>query len=755
MIKREIKAFSVALPDGYIYEGQAPIGLLPAMIERGLCTESDAEEGKAVLPEECVFRSETELSEFDIEKRHIYIELSGIYAIAEIFFNGKSCGISASPFRRYLLDVRDKAVLGKNVVEIRCSEPISPKAHLNCYGDRSTEYDTAKRVADFEILNPIGIYVSDTAFISDVSVRQEHTGGKVSLFVSADTVGEKDDVRVVASLSAPSGKIYFGGAYEDNIKIVVSDPELWWPRGYGAQPIYKLTVTLYHGAEVADVYEKKIGLRTVELANGENSVPAVYVNGVKIFSRGGAYVKQKAVSPSVKNAEIESILRLAVGANMNTITVFDENVPLSDFFYNTCDKLGILLWHSLTLPYIAPPAASVFASGVTDAVRDNVKRLASHPSTALIFLDFAETNEKMMRLFKEAIDEFRAVSLRILDPVLKDSAPDVPFIADAYDLFKHDERYLFVKDARFADAMLYALPSECVLKSYLDTGSYNLFSYASESRTNVSECLKMLEHTVSYMKLPSGMSELVYASELATGCEVSRSIKLARTFDKCESAVLRQLNDGRKTVSSSMIDGFGKPKAALKLIAEAYSPVMIDIIPCVNETVFQVTNSTKKDYHGKLVYSLYDTQGTCYVEKRIDIELESGKSVIVETADFSRFVGEKSDSCYIVYELYSEKGIIASGSEHFVPLKHFVFRDPEIAWEISGIGKKFSVKLNSSWYAPAVKVDFEDINVNFNTNFVNLYGKTPVAIDFETSEVVTLGELEKKIRIYTPHGIGR
>ena len=755
MIKRDIKKMSVTLQDGEAYESVAPISLLQAMIQTQKISASDAEDGALELPESCVFTSEIEFSETDASKRYIYIEVSGVLGLGEFFFNGKSCGVISNAHRVYLFDVADKVICGKNVVEIKCSEPFIPRQHLTRYGERSYEYDNAIAVANYAVLKPMSLYVSDCAFINDVQVYQEHENGRVSVFVSAEAIGERDDVRIVASLSAPSGKIYFGGAYDDEIKISVPDPELWWPRGYGAQPMYKLTVTLYHAAEIADVYEKRIGLKNVEILSGEDSVPSFLVNGVKIFSRGASYVEQNAVTACVSNEAVESVIKSVVKANMNTLAVFDRTAPLPEYFYDLCDNFGILVWQSLSLPYIAPPAAGVFAAGVTSAVKDFVKRLSSHPSLAMFFLSFTETDSQMMRLFKDSIEEFRSVSVKILGPVLKEYANNVPFVADPYDVFKYDERYLFEKDAKYAYGTLYALPSEYTLKSYLNEESYNLFSRESEKRTNLPECLVMLENTVKNMKLPSGMSELVYASEVSAGYEIAKSVRRARRMGDCGSSVLRQLNDGKRTVSASLVDYFGKSKATIKFLSEAYASVCLDIVPCVNETEFWLINSAKKDFSGKLIVALYSAEGKCFEEKRIDVSASAGMAYMAEKIDFSRYAKETPERFYITYELYDEKGIIASGSEHFVPVKHFKFVNPEITAEISGMGKRFSVKLNSSCYAYAVKVDFEGVNVNFSSNFVNLYGKTPTVISFETADVTTVEELKNKLKIFSPYSIGR
>ena len=157
----------------------------------------------------------------------------------------------------------------------------------------------------------------------------------------------------------------------------------------------------------------------------------------------------------------------------------------------------------------------------------------------------------------------------------------------------------------------------------------------------------------------------------------------------------------------------------------------------------------------KLIFALYSAEGKCFEEKQIDVFAVASTACMVEKIDFSRHVKENPERFYVTYELYDEKGIIASGSEHFVPIKHFEFSNPEITAEISGMGKRFSVKLNSSCYAYAVKVDFEDENVNFSSNFINLYGKTPVVVSFETADVTTIEELKNKLKIFSPYSIGK
>ena len=74
---------------------------------------------------------------------------------------------------------------------------------------------------------------------------------------------------------------------------MIDNPQLWWPAGYGEQPLYMVKVTLIVNGKEEDCWEKKIGLRTMTVSrekvqNGEEFCHMV--NGVKVFAMGADYI---------------------------------------------------------------------------------------------------------------------------------------------------------------------------------------------------------------------------------------------------------------------------------------------------------------------------------------------------------------------------------------------------------------------------------------------------------------------------------
>ena len=78
-----------------------------------------------------------------------------------------------------------------------------------------------------------------------------------------------------------------GGA--DGCTVAVSDPRLWWPSGYGDQPLYTVTVKLFHQGILQDTWTRRIGLRTLTVAREKDEWGESFchvVNGREDFAMG-------------------------------------------------------------------------------------------------------------------------------------------------------------------------------------------------------------------------------------------------------------------------------------------------------------------------------------------------------------------------------------------------------------------------------------------------------------------------------------
>ena len=73
------------------------------------------------------------------------------------------------------------------------------------------------------------------------------------------------------------------------LAVEIPNPQLWWPNGYGAQPLYEVEVTLKDGKNVLDHRTYKIGLRTDRAPPGTGPVG----QGVHVLCQRCASLRQR------------------------------------------------------------------------------------------------------------------------------------------------------------------------------------------------------------------------------------------------------------------------------------------------------------------------------------------------------------------------------------------------------------------------------------------------------------------------------
>jgi mannosylglycoprotein endo-beta-mannosidase len=127
--------------------------------------------------------------------------------------------------------------------------------------------------------------------------------------------------------------------------IILKDPKLWWPNGYGAQYLYKSTIQfLAAGNKVSDKQDVNVGVREIQSSwNDKTESRQILVNGQKIFIKGGNWIISDAML-RFSDARYDAEVRFHRDMNLNLIRVWGGALVERPEFYNACDKYGLLVF---------------------------------------------------------------------------------------------------------------------------------------------------------------------------------------------------------------------------------------------------------------------------------------------------------------------------------------------------------------------------------------------------------------------------
>lgn len=176
--------------------------------------------------------------------------------------------------------------------------------------------------------------------------------------------------------------------------LTIENPHLWWPAGYGAQPLY--TVRIYAECEgIAEAWPTfQYGIRTLSLDTSlldkENRHFTFIVNDTPIFAKGGDWIPNDSIYARTTDEKVQALLDEAINANFNCIRIWGGGLYETDYFYAACDRLGILLWHDFMFACSTyPDHQEWFRSLAFKEMDYQTKRLRNHACIGL----FCGTNE--------------------------------------------------------------------------------------------------------------------------------------------------------------------------------------------------------------------------------------------------------------------------------------------------------------------------------------------------------------------------
>jgi len=743
---------------------------------------------------------------FDIEDHEtdeIILICEGLDTLCDLELNGKKIGCADNMHRHWEFDITPHVKKSGNELKLTFFSPTKyiAKRYDEIYVDSSKEamrgfphirkvhcmygWDWGPRLPDAGIWRDISIGYVGEGRLDSVYVTQEHLdSGAVELDFDIECSGKCDCIEV--TVTAPDGAKHTSEIFcneenpccpDDQSKpddqcsdipdccgtgdpITIKNPELWWPNGYGGQPLYNVRVVLKGGGKELDVWERRIGLRTMTITREKDEWGESFahcVNGVDIFAMGADYIPEDNIFSRITTEQKRGLLEDCIAANFNAIRIWGGGYYPGNDFYDICDELGLIVWQDFMFCCAIYELTPEFEENIREEMIDNIKRLRHHASLGL-WCGNNELEQAHYDGWYEASPKQRADYIKmfeyIIPQVLEEYDPQTYYwpasassggnFDDPNDPNRGDVHYWDVWHGfkpfseyrkfhfRYASEFGFqSFPCLKTVKSFTLPEDRNIFSRIMEMhQRNTGANGKILGYMSATFRYPTEFDHLLYASQLLQADAIRYGVEhWRRNRGRCMGAIYWQLNDIWPVASWASLDWFGRWKALHYYAKRFFAPVMISC----NETgemterpycVLQpesikkaaqlsVANETMQEVSGTVRWALRDSVGLVHKKGEEKVKVGALSSLWLPEFDFSEY-DELSD--YFSYELEVDGEIVSQGTVLFCMPKHYNFIDPKLTVKREG-GK---VKVTTKAYAKSVEVYSDDEDFVLSDNYFDI-----------------------------------
>lgn len=495
--------------------------------------------------------------------------------------------------------------------------------------------------------------------------------------------------------------------------LPIPAPQLWWPVGYGSQPLYQVTVILYCGEEPIDRLQRKVGFRQVELTD----TFACRINGVPVRFWGANLAPSDGVTNRYQTGRMEELLDRVENANMNMLRVWGSGERLAEHFYCWCDEHGILLWQEFMGNYGMYPEDEAYRAICRQEAEYTVRRLRHHPSILLwcggneCFMGHQFDCPEQPYIGGKIFTEDYAGACQRLDPgrrYLVNSPYGGSFANDPAGGDTHsytntwfvpgsDSPFMVSENLRVAPPALRSMRR--FLQGALWPEGYTGL-YTAQTPYPWPESWQSCTSAGGELKIPpieqfydaNTPQELIYRFSAAYSRYIRDTVELYRRGNRreellpqrrCNGHLLWKLNATWFHIYSSVLDYYLEPAGPYYALKRAYAPVLLSLDISDHIRLWAV-NDTPRPVAGKVTAWLWDVQNNRRLAcAEAPCRLEAGSSAVVLPLDcFGQFLRKH----LLCAELTDEAtGAVLAHTSDFAEIeRHLRFPEPQLSVQVEG-----------------------------------------------------------------------
>jgi len=600
------------------------------------------------------------------------LAFDGLDTVATVVLNGTEIARTANQHRSYRFDVTDLLRDGENELSVRFSAPVPyADAQSLALGQRpqvnhhpfnamrktacNFGWDWGIDAATVGIWRPVRleswtaarlgrVTAVGTADLPDISDGTATGHLEVRAEVERGS-GTHADVEVAVALGDRTATVTVpAGETSAVVHLEVPDPALWWPRGYGEQPLHDVTVTLGDATGTRDTWRTRTGFRSVRLDTtpDDDGTPfTIVVNDRPVWVKGANWIPDDVFVHRVDRARYARRLDQAEQANMNLLRVWGGGVYEDDAFYELCDERGILVWQDFAFACAAYSEAEPLRSEVEAEARDNVARLTPHP--ALVLWNGSNENvwgvqawgwEPLLADKSWGLGYYTELLPRVVAEVdgTRPYTPSSPWSGvlpidmtrdqnetdhgsmHSWEVWNRLDWTRYRDDVpRFmAEFGWQAPPTWATLTRAISDDPLTPESPGMQVHQKAMEGNKKLSvGLVRHVAVPDEMDDWHWAMSWNQATAVRTAVEHLRSWaPRCAGSVVWQLNDCWPVTSWAAVDGDERPKPLLHALGHAHADRLVTIQPRPDGLAVVVVDDTDEPWAGDVVVRRLAFDGT-------------------------------------------------------------------------------------------------------------------------------------------------
>jgi beta-mannosidase len=670
-------------------------------------------------------------------KENAYLEFDGLDTYADIFLNGKHVQSVDNMFTPYAMPVDGIIKEGENHVSVRFRSPVKevegrplrPGAftteRLNTRRIQCTYgWDWVDRFVTMGIYKDVRLCFREKNEIDNIYVfTKDINPYSAQLKLKIDLRNFEACAEAVhIEIRSPDGRIVFSKdrtIIRDSIceYIDIPEPALWYPRGYGEQPLYTLGVST-----PTSKVEQKVGIRKITILqiddkegsreretalwlqsldylkdrdfNEKTACFTLLVNGVKIMCKGGNWVPCEPFQSAETPEKIKRILALSAEMGVNMIRVWGGGIFERDDLYDECDRLGILVSQDFLMACgHYPEDEDWFIDALRREAHAAALRLRNHACLAFWTGDnenaeWGDENRTDFPGYRSATFGIEPVISR-LDPE-RYFFPSSPYGGNRYSSATrgttHGTNYMFpmfvyidetdMSDYRkFFSQFIFRFNTEqpvfgmsfaSCLEKYLDKEdiygeSTELLEYHSKTNPYLKHTLFELNEMMAqkiFGRFEDGADRLLKLQMIQ--CEWTRiSLELFRRYKGFSSGIIYwMLNDcWPASAGWSFIDYYACPKPSYYAFKRCAAKALVMLSESDGVLSLHVGNDSLEALTGSASLYVYDTaNGRELCRREIDFSLKPNCTESVFECDYEEFAKNMNENCVILCDALSTLG---------------------------------------------------------------------------------------------------